>query len=102
MNTEQELKNMVKERYARIAEKGKTENASSCCGATSSSNKVYSIMMDDYTGTDGYVKDADLGLGCGLPTQFAKIKKGAPSLIWVPVPAMTVLWQGMRLAQREK
>jgi arsenite methyltransferase len=76
MNTEQELKNMVKERYARIAEKSKTENASSCCGATSSSNKVYSIMMDDYTGTDGYVKDSDLGLGCGLPTQFAKIKKG--------------------------
>jgi ubiquinone/menaquinone biosynthesis C-methylase UbiE len=25
---------------------------------------------------DGYVPDADLGLGCGLPTQFAEIKKG--------------------------
>lgn len=76
MKKEQELKNVVKERYAKIAEQGKAVNASSCCGATTPSNKVYNIMMDDYTGTGGYVADADLGLGCGLPTQFAGIKKG--------------------------
>lgn len=76
MKNEQELKDIVKERYARIAEQGKAENASSCCGATTTSNKVYNIMMDDYAETDGYVADADLGLGCGLPTEFAKIKKG--------------------------
>ena len=33
-------------------------------------------MSDDYTQLEGYNPDADLGLGCGLPTQFAKIKKG--------------------------
>lgn len=76
MSTEQDLKNVVKEKYARIAEKGKVENAASCCGATTPSNKVYNIMMDDYTDTEGYVEDADLGLGCGLPTQFAQIQKG--------------------------
>jgi len=76
MKKEQELKDMVKARYARIAEQGKAENASSCCGATTPSNKVYNIMMDDYSETNGYVADADLGLGCGLPTQFANIKKG--------------------------
>lgn len=76
MNKEQELKNIVKERYAKIAEQGKLENASSCCGATPTSNKVYNIMMDDYSKTEGYTEEADLGLGCGLPTQFAKIKKG--------------------------
>ncbi len=76
MKKEQELKNIVKERYAKIAEQGKVENASSCCGATTPSNKVYNIMMDDYSETGGYVADADLGLGCGLPTQFAQIKKG--------------------------
>lgn len=76
MKSEEELKNVVKERYAKIAEQGKTENASSCCGATTPTNKVYNIMMDDYSGTDGYVSDADLGLGCGLPTQFAHIAKG--------------------------
>ena len=76
MKTEQELKDSVKERYSKIAEQGKVENAASCCGATTPSNKVYNIMMDDYTGTDGYLEDADLGLGCGLPTQYAGIKKG--------------------------
>lgn len=76
MKTEEELKNVVKERYAKIAEQGKTENAASCCGATTPSNKIYNIMMDDYTGTGGYIEDADLGLGCGLPTQFAKIQQG--------------------------
>ncbi|MEP4532883.1 MAG: arsenite methyltransferase [Cyclobacteriaceae bacterium] len=76
MSTEQQLKNEVKERYARIAGQKKAENAASCCGATTPSNKIYNIMMDDYTGTSGYVEDADLGLGCGLPTQFAQIKKG--------------------------
>lgn len=76
MKEEQKLKEIVRERYAKIAEQGKAENASSCCGATTPSNKVYNIMMDDYTGTKGYEEDADLGLGCGLPTQFAKIKKG--------------------------
>ena len=76
MKNEQELKDIVKDRYAKIAEQGKAENAASCCGATTPSNKVYNIMMDDYSETGGYVEDADLGLGCGLPTQFAKIKKG--------------------------
>ena len=76
MKTEQELKRVVQEKYAKIAHQGKAENAASCCGATTSSDKVYNIMMDDYTGTDGYVEDADLGLGCGLPTQFAHINKG--------------------------
>lgn len=76
MKTEQELKDIVKDRYAKIAEQGKAENAASCCGATTPSNKVYNIMMDDYSETGGYVEDADLGLGCGLPTQFAKIEKG--------------------------
>jgi len=75
MNTEQELKDIVKERYAKIAEQDKVDNASSCCGATVTSNKVYNIMMDDYSDTKGYSADADLGLGCGLPTQFARIKE---------------------------
>ncbi len=76
MNSEEELKEVVRERYTKIAKQGKAENAASCCGATMPSNKVYSIMMDDYTGTGGYVAEADLGLGCGLPTQFAKISPG--------------------------
>jgi ubiquinone/menaquinone biosynthesis C-methylase UbiE len=33
-------------------------------------------MADDYTKLEGYVADADLGLGCGLPTEHALIKPG--------------------------
>lgn len=33
-------------------------------------------MSDDYTQIEGYVPDADLGLGCGLPTEFAGIEEG--------------------------
>lgn len=76
MKNEQELKNVVRDRYSRIAEQGRAENAASCCGATTPSNKVYNIMMEDYSETRGYVEDADLGLGCGLPTHFARIQPG--------------------------
>jgi SAM-dependent methyltransferase len=78
MNTNAEIKNVVREKYAAIAEQSKNQNASSCCGATSSccGDDVYNIMADDYSKLEGYNPDADLGLGCGLPTEFAKIKEG--------------------------
>ena len=77
MNNETQLKELVKEKYSEIANQSKETNASSCCGATGcGSNDVYNIMADDYSKLDGYNPDADLGLGCGLPTEFAKIKKG--------------------------
>lgn len=76
MNNEQALKDLVKEKYAAIAEQPYEQNASSCCGSGSCSTEVYNIMSDDYTQMQGYNADADLGLGCGLPTQFAKIKAG--------------------------
>lgn len=76
MENADELKKIVKEKYGQIATQEKAVNATSCCGATSSSDEVYNIMMDDYSQVEGYNADADLGLGCGLPTAFARIKKG--------------------------
>jgi arsenite methyltransferase len=77
MNNELEIKELVREKYAAIAEQSKDQNATSCCGATSSCcSEVYNIMADDYSKLEGYNADADLGLGCGLPTEFAKIKEG--------------------------
>ncbi len=76
MNNEQQLKEMVKRKYSEIALQDKETNQSSCCGSGCCSTEVYHIMNDDYTQLEGYQPDADLGLGCGLPTQFAKIKKG--------------------------
>lgn len=76
MNTDTELKELVKQKYGEIAMQDKEANQSSCCGAGGCSTEVYNIMTDDYTGLEGYNPDADLGLGCGLPTQFAQIKPG--------------------------
>ena len=78
MKTELEIKELVKEKYGQIASQSFTENATSCCGATAAccGDEVYNIMADDYTELEGYNPDADLGLGCGLPTAFAKMKEG--------------------------
>lgn len=78
MNNDSIIKQLVKDKYSEIAAQSKESNASSCCGATSccDNQDVYSIMADDYSTLEGYNPDADLGLGCGLPTEFANIKEG--------------------------
>jgi arsenite methyltransferase len=76
MNTQDDVKELVRQKYSEIALQDKETNESSCCGSGCCSTEVYKIMADDYTALEGYNPDADLGLGCGLPTQFAKIKKG--------------------------
>ncbi|MBI5371052.1 MAG: arsenite methyltransferase [Sphingobacteriales bacterium] len=76
MTTDEQLKEIVRQKYSEIALQDKETNQSSCCGSGSCSTEVYNIMSDDYTELKGYNPDADLGLGCGLPTQFAQIKKG--------------------------
>jgi arsenite methyltransferase len=76
MQTDQQLKDIVREKYAQIATQDKESNSASCCGSGCCSTEVYNIMTDDYSALEGYNQDADLGLGCGLPTQFAQIKGG--------------------------
>lgn len=74
--THEQLKDLVRQKYSEIAHQEKETNQASCCGSGCCSTEVYNIMSDDYSTLEGYNSDADLGLGCGLPTQFAKIKKG--------------------------
>jgi ubiquinone/menaquinone biosynthesis C-methylase UbiE len=76
MANDQEIKDMVRQKYSEIALQDKEDNQASCCGSGCCSTEVYNIMSDDYTSLEGYNADADLGLGCGLPTQFAQIKQG--------------------------
>ena len=72
-----DLKLVVKEKYGQIAEQTKQQNESSCCGATGCCSTVdYTVFSESYDKLEGYNPDADLGLGCGIPTQFAGIKKG--------------------------
>ena len=76
MDNAEELKKLVREKYSEIANQSKDQNAASCCGATGCSTVDYAIFADNYTELEGYTADADLGLGCGLPTEFAQIRKG--------------------------
>ena len=76
MKTSEELKQTVKEKYSEIALQSKETNETSCCGSGCCSDETYNIMNDEYKDIKGYNPEADLGLGCGLPTQFAKIKEG--------------------------
>ncbi|HPI80309.1 MAG TPA: arsenite S-adenosylmethyltransferase, partial [Cyclobacteriaceae bacterium] len=76
MKTGEQLKQIVKETYGSIADQSKAQNETSCCGATGCSTVDEAIMAEDYEKLAGYVQDADLGLGCGLPTEYAQIKEG--------------------------
>jgi len=70
------VKELVRQKYSEIVLQDKTQNGSSCCGSGCCTTDEASVMADDYSQLKGYNPDADLGLGCGLPTQYAKIKKG--------------------------
>lgn len=76
MNTQEDIKDMVRQRYSEIALQDKESNAASCCGSGCCTVETAAIMADDYSTLNGYNPEADLGLGCGLPTRFAKINKG--------------------------
>ncbi|GAB4027461.1 arsenite methyltransferase [Spirosoma gilvum] len=83
METAEQIKETVRQKYGAIAEQ---TDANGCCGPTSCCDQsrpgfenvsnVPIAMAQDYQELKGYVADADLGLGCGLPTQFAQIKPG--------------------------
>ena len=78
MKTSEDLKRVVREKYGDIA---LSSPRTSCCGpksscCTDSSNADFAMIGDDYKNIDGYIAEADLGLGCGIPTEYAEIKKG--------------------------
>ena len=76
MEEQEKIKEIVKEKYSEIAKQTKSENESSCCGVGGCCGVDYTIFSEDYSNLKGYNKDADLGLGFGLPTEFALIKEG--------------------------
>ena len=72
-----DLKLIVQEKYGEIAKQSIIQNESSCCGSSSCCDDMdYTIFSDDYSKLKGYNSDADLGLGCGLPTEFAALEIG--------------------------
>jgi len=74
MESAKEIKEVVRDKYAKIVKQSEAkENSSGCCG---SSEIDYSVFNDNYSELEGYVAEADLNLGCGIPTEYAGIKKG--------------------------
>ncbi len=75
MKTEK-MKTAIKESYGNIAKNntqvGCCSTESGCCGT----EEFGTSMAENYEHIEGYEKDADLSLGCGLPTEIANIKKG--------------------------
>lgn len=78
MNSNEEKKALVKQRYSELALNSDALKSGCCCGTNPAtpSKKVFTIMSEDYSGLKGYEADADLGVGCGLPTEYAGIKEG--------------------------
>ena len=90
MTTNEELKTIVRQKYGEIANSTTADDCgcgdaqpgpSSCCGPSNlttdiTNNDLMVGMNLSYAGQSGYVADADLGLGCGLPTEFAQIRPG--------------------------
>lgn len=72
-----DLKLAVKEKYGEIAQQSMIQVQSSRCGTSGCCGELeFSMIGDEYQDIKGYNPEADLGLGCGIPTNFAAIKKG--------------------------
>jgi arsenite methyltransferase len=70
------IKKIVKEKYGQIAKESSQPEKMISCGCSCGCDDTYTIFSENYYGKEGYLPDADLGLGCGIPTDFVKIKKG--------------------------
>lgn len=68
----EELSKLVREKYNEIAK----ESSGCGCGCSCGDSTSFNIFSDDYSKLEGYNPDADLNLGCGIPTEFANIKEG--------------------------
>lgn len=72
MKTNEEIKEMVRDTYGKIASMPVAPG--SCCGTHS--GDLETVFSEDYSKMEGYAPEADLGLGCGIPVQSSRIKKG--------------------------
>lgn len=81
MDSGHELKHVVREKYSEIA-RAAVSVESGCCGSGPASSGCGCgcsgdfSMTDSYVGLEGYVPEADMGLGCGIPTDGAGILEG--------------------------
>lgn len=74
---EEEIKKIVRKRYAKVAETNSSccASASSCCSAPTS-KEVSSMIGYSEAEMTAVPEGANLGLGCGNPTAMASLKEG--------------------------
>jgi len=74
MESPDKIKSLVKKKYGQIA---MAKDPAGCCGGGDCcSGTDYTVFSDDYSKLEGYNREADLGLGCGIPTKHAQLKEG--------------------------
>lgn len=70
----EEIRALVREKYGAIARK-EVSGCGSSCGCDGAADGI-DMIGDAYKSVEGYVAEADFGLGCGLPTEHAGMKPG--------------------------
>jgi arsenite methyltransferase len=74
MTDASDIKKIVKDKYGSIAREA--DSGCGCgCGCAGETEGTWAVDLA-YEGTEGYVPDADLNLGCGLPVKYAGIRAG--------------------------
>lgn len=71
-----ELKLIVQEKYGKIASSDETASGSCCCTPGCCSTVDISTFNESYVHLEGYVPEADMSLGCGVPVDYADIRPG--------------------------
>ena len=75
-DTKDRIREVVRHKYAEIAQSKASGGSASCCGASHEKPSELNMIGDAYDGVSGYMADADLGLGCGLPVEHAGLAPG--------------------------
>jgi SAM-dependent methyltransferase len=76
MNKNDQLREVVRSKYAEIARQRPAADSTSCCGSDCCADAGANMIGDAYAGVSGYMAEADLGLGCGVPVGHAGLRPG--------------------------
>jgi len=76
METNNQLRETVRKKYSEIVKASSSCCDPVCCDKEAPARSDYNMIGDAYEGVSGYVAEADLGLGCGVPVEYAGLKPG--------------------------
>jgi SAM-dependent methyltransferase len=76
MRSQDETRTLVRERYGAIARDDSSCCAPSCCNGVDMAPDGLNVIGDAYAGIEGRLAEADLSLGCGVPTRYAALRPG--------------------------